>query len=118
MKTTTIVKILWPISVLCALYIGTLIGGVVGQIEARRSYRWSICTDLKKMEQSFNDPEISRIMSPLRDLIWAVGGPTYHEKLNEFGREMALHKKRIGSTTNETKTGAEPPAAAAASNGQ
>jgi hypothetical protein len=57
-------------------------------------------------------------MSPLRALIWAVGEPAYHEKLSDFGREMALQKKRIGVAANETKNGAEQTAAAAASNGQ
>ena len=104
-------KFLWLLLVLLAFLVGTIVGAGFGRkmgwVDARRMYRWDLCSDLEGIEKSLSDADISRTMSPLRALIWAVGETSYQAKLSDFGRELTLQKRRAGSTAKDIKT-AEP----------
>lgn len=121
MKTSTIVKLLWPTSILLALVIGSIFGGVLGRqtgwLDARRAYTWDLCRDLEQADQSLKDPDICWTVTRLRTLIWAVGTTSYPAKLADFREELARLQSRLGTATRGMTT-AEPPADAVAGGGQ
>ncbi len=91
MKKKTLIAILWPVTILLALWlgalIGTRIGTDIGRADASNKFTWGLCSDLGDIGNSVSDPQISGTISNVRALIQTVGRPEYPAGLDEFRKK-------------------------------
>lgn len=93
MNKKTLIGILWPVTILVALWLGTLIGTrngtTVGRAEAANAYTWGLSSDLADTAQSCDDPKIKEVLSGVQSLIQAVRQPEkYPAQVQEFQQKI------------------------------
>jgi len=87
MKKKTVIAISWPLSILTAVWLGSVVGtkmGIeIGRSEASNTYTLSFSSDLSEIARSSADPTISGTLLGVQALIQKVMKPAEYEQQRE-----------------------------------